>query len=959
MGVVKNIFKSNAPAQSRLSRRNMELGLLVLAALPAFFLFYLTASNVGNPVELSTFTYPIALFVAFLVIHIIMRIFAEGADPAILPIAYILVNIGMAFLVSLAPDVMALQIANNGEALFTPEDVFKHCIFVFMAVACLIAVVVITQKKFKMELLTRYSYIFMIIALVLLISPMMPIIGAEAYGARNTLHLGPISLQPNEFAKLFLILGLASYMAEHRELLSIFTVKAGPFKLPDFKTLAPMVIMWAIAMAIIAFEKDFGTAFVLFAIFLVMLYVATGKKFYVIVGVLFVVIGVSILLPFFSHIQVRIDNWLNPFADPQNAGYQMCQSLFSLADGGIFGSGIGLGLCYYVPEIDTDYIFTAIAEESGLFGAACVLMLYLSFAIRGYLVAARAKSDFACLVAVGMTSMIVLQAFIIVAGITRVIPLTGITLPFICRGGSSIIASFIALGFIARCGDEGTGVRTRMVNFFDTLDKKGLLGRYALGKRLTSTLIILSVLYVVLIGALISIMFVHAQEYQEMPANNHTMIHMANVKRGSISTSDGVVLAQSVETDDDQYSNYRREYPAGDLASQVVGYSSRQYGTAGIEDVCNGYLTGRSGNSFMSAASDLLGTTVAGNDVVLTIDSQIQQAAQDALDGYTGACVVLDANTGAVLAMASAPTYDAADFASVLEAAAEGNSEPVLLNRAIQSRYAPGSTFKTVTLTTALEYGVATPETMYNAPGTLDVAGKTVVNFDNEELGEISLAQAYALSSNTVFAQVGLQTGSEDFVEGAHAFGFDEDLDFELDVLISRMSDASEMGEWELAWAACGQPVGQNTANGPYATVLQMAMTGAAIANNGAIMKPYIVEEVHSPEGMQTYGVFPTVYRQACSGNTASKVEEMMRNVVENGTGTNAAIEGHVVYGKTGTAETNRESDDSWFVGYTECGGTDIVVAMVLEEAYSHGDGMNAAAHCRSVLEKAIEVKSK
>ena len=959
MSIVKTVFGKVDVVQSTFSRRNIELAIMAVAVLPSFLIFTLAAADIGNPLDLSAFTYPIILTGAFLIIHITLRIWAPGADPAILPIAYVLSCIGMAFLMRLAPDVMsyALSVGTAEKDLeFTPESVVKQCVFFAISAAALIAVIIATHRKFKMEQLAQYSFIFMVLAIVCLLSPLLPFIGLEVNGARSWIKIGPISGQPSEFAKIFMILGLASYMSEHRELLSIFTVKKGPFKFPDLPTLTPMLVMWVIAMVLIALEKDFGTALVLFAIFLAMLYVASGKKFYVIAGVLLVAIGVSLLLPFFGHVQTRIDNWLNPFADPQGSGYQMVQSLFSMADGDIFGVGIGLGLGYMIPASFTDCIFSVISEETGLFGASCVLLLYLSLAIRGYLTAARARSDFACLVAVGMTSMIVMQAFIIVAGLTRVIPLTGITLPFISQGGSSVLACFIAMAFIMRCGDEGTGVRTRMTNIFDKMDKKGVLGRYALGKRLTHTLVFLSLLYVVLIGALVSIMFIHAQEYREMPNNNHTMMHEADIKRGSISTIDGTVLAESTKPEDDPTAGYSRVYPAGDLASQVVGYTSQQYGSTGIEDACDNFLAGRSGKSIISTASGIIGNDVDGNNVTLTIDSRIQRAAQDALDGYTGACVVLDAKSGAILAMASAPTYAAGDFARVLEDAANGSGESVMVNRAIQSRYAPGSTFKTITAVAALENGIS-PDDVFSAPGEMDIAGKPVVNYEHEDLGDVSMADAYAYSSNTAFAQIGTQIGADKLVGKAHDFGFDRDFDFDLEVETSRMAVAEEMGEWELAWAAVGQPVGQSTANGPYATVMEMAMTGAAIANGGSIMKPYIVDGVYSQEGIKTYTALPSEFSRACSGSTASKMKKMMEGVVSYGTGGNAAIEGYTVYGKTGTAETSRDADDSWFVGCVDCGGTSVVVAMVLEEAKEHGDGMNAASHCRGVLESAIEVK--
>ena len=921
------------PATSSHKRRTIELWLLIIAALPSILLHVMFALNTGVEITPEVLAMPLAIFVAFLVLHIIGRFSAADADPAVLPVAYALTSIGLAFVNRLVPDTAIKQ-------------------FIWMAVGAVLFIVTLLLT-FKMEKFAHKSYIFMAIGIVLMLTPMLPIIGTEINGSRIWLSLGPFSFQPGELAKVFIVLGVASYLAENRELLSVFTMKAGPFNLPDAKTLLPLLVMWGLAMAIIVLEKDFGTALVFFFVFLVMLYVATGKKFYVISGCLLVVIGVAVLLPFLSHVQVRIDNWLDPFADPQGMGYQMVQSLYSMADGGLFGTGIGLGMCDVIPYVENDYIFSAISEETGLAGAACVLLLYLTLAIRGYLVAARAKTDFASFVAVGMTSMLVLQTFIIVGGICRIIPLTGITMPFVSQGGSSLVSSFIALAFIVRCGDEGTGTQAEIVSSLSKMDKNGVLGRFALGKRLTRALVVLSILYVILMAGLISIMFIHAQEYQEMPGNGHTIARLADIKRGTIATSDGVVLAQSTKDESNPSASYVREYPSGDLASQVVGYWSDRFGTSGIENSYNDVLVGDRGNDGVESLVDLITRKKSvGNDVVLTIDADIQRSAQDAIDGYSGACVVLDATSGDILAMASGPTYNAADFESVLEAAANDSSDTSLLNRAIQTRYAPGSTFKTVTLAAALENNVANEDTVYAAPGEMDIGGGKVRNYEGKDLGEITLAEAYAASSNTVFAQVGVQEGANALVTQADKFGFDKELDIGLPTLTSRMP-GTDMLEWELAWAAIGQPVGEGEKNGPYATVLEMALVGAGIANDGTVMAPNIVSGAYAQNGTRSLDTPEYVLSRACSAETAHRVKNMMANVVNSGTGTAAAISETQVYGKTGTAETGRESDDSWFVGFIEKDGRKIVVAMILEEAYAHGDGQNAASHCAGVFKTA------
>ena len=917
-----------------MTRRNLELVLLCVGAPIVILLFAMLALSQGQQLGWTTLGVPIGIFAAFIAAHISVRIFAADADPAILPIVFVLSGIGIAFVTRLAPDLA-----------------YNQVIWLFVSVACMIAVLAFSKR---LEKLANFKYTLMVIGFLLLLSPLVPGLGQEIYGSRIWLSIGPLSFQPGELAKVVIVLFLASYLAGNRELLSVFTWRIGPFRLPDVRTIAPMLVMWAISLLIVIFEKDLGSALVFFFVFLVMLYVATGKKFYLIVGVVLMAAGCVGAYMGFSHVQVRVANWLNPFDDPQGTGYQMLQGLYSMADGDLFGVGIGRGQAYQIPVVESDFIFAAIAEECGLMGSAGILLVYLSFAIRGYLTAARAKSDFSSLTAVGLTTTIVLQAFIIVGGVTRLIPLTGLTLPFISQGGSSLLSSFIAVGFLLRCGDEGTGVDSEMVTT-GMLHSNSVLGRVSLGKRLTTSLVILSALFVLLVANLTMIMVVHAQEYQNMPGNNHTLAKQATIKRGTIETHDGTVLAESVQNSD---GTYERTYPAGDLASQVVGYYSTVYGTSGIEASQNETLTGdQNFASWIDVLNAQAGITQPGNDVVLTLDSTIQQAAQDALSGYTGACVVIDPKTGAILAMASSPTYDAADFDAVLDAAAAGDETTALLNRATQAQYAPGSTFKTITLATAFENDIANEGTVYSSPGQIELGNATVRNFDGNDYGNLTLAQATAYSSNTAFAQLGVEIGAEMLVAGAERFGFDSSLDFELPLAASLMSDPKDMSVWETAWAAVGQPVGDEENGGPVTTVLEMALVGCAIANDGTIMHPYLVEGIYNANGQRSFTASPSSFQRAVSERTAERVSAVLVDVVNYGTGYNAQLPNVQVAGKTGTAETGKAADDSWFVGYAPAEDPQVVIAIVLEEAIDSEYSDNAALKARNVLQTALQIR--
>lgn len=917
-----------------MTRRNIELVLLCVAAPIVVLLFAMLAVNQGLALNATTLGVPIGIFVAFIIAHLATRKFAPKADPAILPIVFALSGIGICFVERLAPNLAMNQV-----------------MWLFLGVAFMVLVMAFVRNLDKVA---NYKYTLMIVGFLLLLSPLVPGLGQEIYGSRIWLGIGKFSFQPGEIAKIAIVLFLAGYLAQNREMLSVFTWRVGPFNLPDIRTLLPLLLMWLVALVIVVFEKDLGSALVFFFLFLVMLYVATGKKFYLVVGLGLIAIGGVGAYLAFGHVQVRVDNWLDPFADAQNTGYQLVQGIYSIADGDLFGVGVGRGLAEQIPVVESDYIFAAIAEEIGLLGAAGVLLLFLCLAIRGFVTAARAKSDVSSFVAVGLTTMIVLQAFIIVGGVTRLIPLTGLTLPFISQGGSSLLASFIAVGFLMRCGDEGTGVGSEVASATSSLHANSVLGRVSLGKRLRHAMIILSTLFALLVANLTLIMVVQANYYQNMPGNNHTLAKESRTERGTISTYDGVILAQSVQQED---GTYERVYPAGNLATHVVGYASTQFGTSGIEAAENDTLKGQQNYaSWTDVLNSLAGIGGVGNDVTLTLNSKIQQAAQDALSGYTGACVVMDPETGAVLGMASSPTYDAADFAAEIEKAnANPDGESTLLNRAIQTLYAPGSTFKIVTLATALEDGVASEDTVFSSPGTMDIGNAPVTNFNKNSYGDITLARATELSSNTVFGQLGVEMGAEKLVDGADKFGFNRKIDFTLNTATSLMAEPDEMTKWELAWSAAGEPVNpQNHPSpaGPQATVLEMALVGCAIANDGAIMNPYLVEGVYNANGERSFTATPNKFLQAVSKETANRVKDVLKGVVTDGTGTAAALPGVEVAGKTGTAE-KENGNDSWFVGMAPADNPRVVVAINLELA-DEGMGTERA---QNVLRTALQVQ--
>jgi peptidoglycan glycosyltransferase len=485
----------------------------------------------------------------------------------------------------------------------------------------------------------------------------------------------------------------------------------------------------------------------------------------------------------------------------------------------------------------------------------------------------------------------------------------------------------------------------------------GILGRVTLGKRLTLVITGFACLFAVLIGNLTWHMVINAEAVQKDPYNGHTLERTSNIQRGALLTSDGTVLARSVW--DESTGRWQRTYPEGTLAAHVVGYNSPAFGAAGAESAYADILAGQSGfGTWASALNAFAGLKTPGNDAYLTIDSRIQAAAEQALVGEVGGVAVLDAASGDVLALASAPSYDNNMVEDLLATNGDdgtglGGGSGVLFNRATQGLYAPGSTFKTVTLASALTKGSATLDTVYNAPGSIEIGNAPITNFDNYAYGDVPLLKGYELSSNTVFAQVADEIGAEQLCETAGRFGFNRSLSTDFEVATSLMPEPAEMTQWETAWAGVGQPVGEHKSPaGPQATVLQMALVGAGIANDGVVMKPHLLERVMSAEGVEVQTGAEESLGEAVSPSVASKIQQAMEGVVKEGTGTAAQISGYTVRGKTGTAQTNNPKDNSWFVGYVEVGGRNVVVAIVLEETA----GGAATPKARDILQAAIEV---
>ena len=942
------------------TRRNTELLLLMLGALPVTLLYAMYLMNMQVELSFSSLSVPLGLFATFAVAHLAIRHLAPGADPAILPITFVLSGIGISFVTRLAPNLAPHQL-----------------LWLFVSIAAMVVTLIAVPS---IDDLADYKYTIGIAGVVLLLLPM--IIGDEKGGSKLWLSIGPFSFQPGEIAKVLIVLFLAFYLAENREMLSASAIHLGPFSIPQPRMLVPVFVMWGLSLLVVIFERDLGSALLFFTFFVIMLYVVTGRVSYVLISFALLLLGGYVCYLLFYHVQVRIQIWLDPFEDPSGSGLQIVQSLYSLADGNLVGTGIGKGLPRLIPIVESDFIFSAIGEEMGLLGGSAVLILFMLFAVRGLATAARAKSDSSAFAAVGLTAAITVQAIIIVGGVTKFLPLTGVTLPFMSQGGSSLLASFIIVGLLLRAGDEATGRETQIemtpsqnvvaagltgrvravvhgaharASFGMDTPESGVLGRVALGNRLTRLITTFTLIFAALIANLTLIQVVQADYYRNLPINNHTLIRSSHVQRGSIITSDGVTLAESILSEEGDGS-YVRSYPQGSVATNLVGYVSMQYGASGVESAMNDVLTGHADYSnWTNALYSLAGIDTPGSTVVLTINSKMQRAAEAALEGYRGAIVVLNPTTGAVLAEASAPTFQYDNIGEYMDGEGGGGE---LLNRATQALYPPGSTFKTITLAAALDSGVATLDSTYSAPASLPVDDSQVTNIHDDEWESLTLREALMYSANTVYAQVGMDLGASALVSYARAFGYGMPMGQDFYCETSLMPDPEEMSTWETAWAACGQPVGEHISPaGPQTTVMQNAVVAAAVANGGIAMNPYVVDRVLSPEGATVSSARTRSLGQPITASTADLMKSAMYDVVESGTGVGARISGVSVSGKTGTAETGAAYANSAFIGFAPYDQPTLAISVYVEGGDEDVSGI-AAYLAGEVLATCINVQS-
>ncbi len=422
------------------ARRRTELGLMVAASVIITATYALMI--LGNTSKVPANLLPFLLTILALggVTHVANRMFAPDASAIVMPVVFLLNGIGYVIIARI--DLGTGHNYAPYQAAWTAGGVAMYVLTLF------------TVRRSRD--LDRYRYMLLGAGVILLLLPLVPGLGANINGARLWVQVGRIEFQPVELAKIVLCVFFASYFAERRELLTIPTARVGNRLFLDPRPLVPIVVAWGFAVAVMSLEHDIGFSALLFTLFIGMLWITTGRTGYLLLGVILFAIGAYVTSKYYAQTHVRVETWLNPWPLAEGTGRQLVQTWYALGSGGIGGSGLGLGAgAYLITNSRTDFIFAVIGEEMGMFGATMIVIAFMTLVGAGLRIAQAARSEFAKLTATGLTIILGFQAFFIIGGILRLLPLTGITLPFVSYGGSALIANYVLVAILMRISDEG------------------------------------------------------------------------------------------------------------------------------------------------------------------------------------------------------------------------------------------------------------------------------------------------------------------------------------------------------------------------------------------------------------------------------------------------------------------------------------------------------------------------
>ena len=773
------------------------------------------------------------------------------------------------------------------------DKAFRQFIFLIIGVVAMLVIPLFLQKG---SVFRNFSAVYFVVGTLLL--GLVVVIGATDYGAKLVLSIGSISFQPSEFVKIIFVFFVASML----------------YKKSDFKRILFTSMLSALFVLLLVASKDLGGALLYFMSYLIMIYVASKKRRYLAVG--FGLMGIACVAGYFlfSHVRTRVFAWLNPLADIDRQGYQICQSLFGIGTGGWFGLGVGEGIPTKIPVVEKDFIFSAISEEFGAVFAICMILLCFSCFMMIINIAMQMRDRFYKLVAVGLATLYAMQVTLTIGGAIKFIPSTGVTLPLVSYGGSSLLSTLIMFGIV-----QGLYMRKAYGG-----KGKSKTDKQKEGKEFFLVIYLFLAIFVGMILYLSYFVGFKSEKFINNEYNGLWTLFEEDVKKGQIITSDRYVIAETI-TDDN--GKEVRHYPYANQFAHVTGYSSN--GRTALEQQFNFHLLRSSVSGWEQVMSDLTGIKMPGNNVITTVRYDLQKIAYDSLGNYNGAVIVMQPSTGKILAMVSKEDYNPNTLLSDWDMIQEGSS---LFNRATQGQYTPGSVFK---MFTTLAYIKSNPDTYeeysFECTGAYTKDGKTVHCAGKAAHGTLDLKNSFVYSCNCSYARMMEDIDIEMMQELCDSWLFNQSLPITLE------SSKSSFTLTETDTNA----IKMDTAFGQGKTLvspLHMVMIASAISNDGVAMHPSLYEQLETHDGTVIEKPENLEYKTLFSAEEVEILSEFMRATVTTGTSGDLYSDNFVAYGKTGTAQTSSDLNltNAWFVGYAEKEGyEDIAIAVVVEKSGS------------------------
>ena len=727
-----------------------------------------------------------------LLIHRTLNRFHPVRDPYLLPVAMLLVGWGL------------LTVWRLSSTLGS-----RQTLWVVVGAA---AVIAILRGPHSLDWLRRYRYLWLTAGILL--TALTLVFGTNPAGGEPRLWLGccGVFVQPSEPLRLLLIAFVASYLADR-------SLADRPPSIT--RDVIPLVLATALAALLLFAQRDLGTATLFLAVLAFMIYVAYARGLVLIAAAVMAILGAALAYQTLTIVQWRFEGWLDPWLHASDSGYQIVQSLIAIASGGLFGSGPALGAPSFVPVVQSDLVFSAVAEEWGMLGALAMIVLFALLVGRGLRTAARRKEPFAALLSAGIAIAIGLQAILIIGGGLRLLPITGVTLPFVSYGGSSLVTSFVGLAFLlilSRAQAPGAGHFSRPV---------------------LRTQMFMSLGWVVAALALGWWAIVRGDALTSRTDNPRRSLAGLESPRGAILDRTGLFLVSTLG----MRGSYERKYfePS---AAPVIGYDSSSFGQTGVESTLDPYLRGEVGPDPLKVSWNKLvyGVPPAGSDVRLTLDAEIQSAAAMALGGQSGAIVVLDAVTGDILAMASSPSFDPNELDSQWSNLVSRDDAP-LLNRAAQGRYQPGMSIAPLLFSWASSEGVIEPDELVpEFQLAVHVFGRNMTcQRAVSDPAEVTWSAAVQFACPAPFAHLGELLEADRIGAFLSAFGLDAQPNIRIPLAESPLVEiASDPDSLRL------EGIGQGALT---VTPLQMAAAYATLAGSGVRPDLGLVEAVRPQRG--------------------------------------------------------------------------------------------------------------